>query len=66
MGKDIYCDTSIIIDAVLEKLAPGFPRMRSEKAYEAFGRGLFGSALGLVGRVPDEAMVQDRKTIFRE
>ncbi|KAF2815955.1 uncharacterized protein BDZ99DRAFT_514579 [Mytilinidion resinicola] len=64
MGKDVYCDTSIIIDAVLEKLAPGFPRMRAEKAYEAFGRALFSSAMGLIGRVPDEAMLQDRKTIF--
>jgi hypothetical protein len=62
----VFCDTSIIVEAVLEKLAPNFPRMRSEKAYEAFGRALFGSALGLVGRVPDEVMRRDRETIFRE
>ncbi|OCK75600.1 hypothetical protein K432DRAFT_429307 [Lepidopterella palustris CBS 459.81] len=64
MGKDVYCDTTAIIEGVLGRLASGFPRTRAEKAYESFGRLLFNSSLGLVGKAPDEAIMKDRATIF--
>jgi glutathione S-transferase len=66
IGKDVYCDSSSIIDA-LQHLSDGLRRSPSDKAYEAFSLTILSS---LMRAFPIEAMrpelTKDRATIFRK
>jgi len=67
VGKDIYCDSSKIIDVVVSKLAKSgsITTSPADKAYEDWGNNAFQEALSLV---PQQALtpnfVKDRETIF--
>lgn len=64
IGKDIYCDSSCILDA-LEGLTSQPISNQADKAYEAFGNTLIAA---LTRSFPIELMaplVKDRQTIFR-
>ncbi|KAF9700844.1 hypothetical protein EKO04_001068 [Ascochyta lentis] len=63
-GKDVYCDTSLIIDELQSRYG-ALPTNPADKAYEAFGIQIFESALRVV---PTAALtpefIKDRRTIF--
>lgn len=64
IGKDVYVDSSKIIDTVLATLGK-VPQNPADKAYETFGTTLFGEILSLIPMevlTPD--FVKDRETIF--
>lgn len=66
IGKDVFCDTSLIIDALVEMEAVvDVEQSKSDKAYEAWGNRLFQNVLGLV---PEQAwtpeFMKDRETVF--
>lgn len=66
VGKDIYADSSAIIDVILDKLAKKeVPRSTADKAWETWGYQAFAAILSLV---PHEFLspdfVKDRSTIF--
>jgi len=66
IGKDVYCDSSLIIDVILDKLAKNeLPRSTADKAWESWGYETFMSVLPLIPHAvlsPD--FVKDRETIF--
>ena len=64
IGKDIYADTSLIID-VLQSLFHGLPTTPADKAYEVFGIGIFTSALNIIpiAAITPE-FIEDRESIF--
>lgn len=73
IGKDVFCDSGLIIDALVEleytegsSRDQGLALSKSDKAYEAWGRSVFNDSLPLV---PPQALspefVKDRETIFR-
>lgn len=67
VGKDVYCDSSLIVDIAVSKLAKQGSIITSpaDKAYEDWGGNAFQEMLGLV---PQQALtpefVKDRETIF--
>ncbi|KAK3669383.1 hypothetical protein LTR78_010728 [Recurvomyces mirabilis] len=67
VGKDVYADTSIIIDVIMSSLAKNGALATSpaDKAFEVMGNTIFREVLGLLD--PDvlpKEFIQDRKTIF--
>ena len=66
VGKDVYCDSGLIFDIVLDKLAKKqLPTSPADKAWEAWGLETFKAALPLIPHelvTPD--FVKDRETIF--
>ncbi|CAN9162112.1 unnamed protein product [Alternaria alternata] len=65
IGKDIYCDSSLIISTLQEKFDI-LPTSPADKAYEAFGIALFESVLKVIPSAmltPDA--IKDRITIFQ-
>lgn len=69
IGKDVYCDSSAIVDVILDRLAPEgqdrCPRSSADKAFEAYERETFQNCLALFDRnALGEVVVNDRKTIF--
>ena len=67
IGKDVICDSGLIIDVLTELDITHVARSKNDKAYEAFGNTVFQAALPLVPQAvltPD--FVKDRETIFRE
>jgi len=64
VGKDVYCDSALIIDTIVETLGK-IPSGPHDNAYHAWGENTFQEALGLV---PPQALspefVKDRETIF--
>lgn len=66
IGKDVFCDTSIIVDAVQSLFGP-LPQSPADKAYEAFGNTTFWSVLSLVPKAAlTPEFIKDRETIFRQ
>ncbi|USW55181.1 Putative glutathione S-transferase, Thioredoxin-like superfamily [Septoria linicola] len=64
IGKDIYADSSIIIDQILAEHGK-LPRNPADKAYEVFGANLFSEILSLIPmQVLTPDFVKDRSTIF--
>ena len=66
VGKDVYCDSSLIVDLIVNGLAPGkVPTSLADKAWEAYGYETFMATLSLA---PDAFLnpdfVKDRQTIF--
>ena len=67
VGKDVYCDSSLIIDVILNKLAPGkVPTSIADKAWESWGYDTFVAVLLLApdAIVDNKDFVKDRETIF--
>lgn len=66
VGKDIYCDSALIIDLINEKLGVWqVPESPADKAWEAWGQAAFFEALTLVPlEVLTDDFVKDRETIF--
>lgn len=67
VGRDVYCDSSLIIDVVLDKLAKGkVPTSPTDKAWESWGYQLFVAVLTLAPNavVDNKDFVKDRQDIF--
>ena len=66
VGKDIYCDSSLIIDLVNDKIGKWMiPVSPADKAWEAWGYEAFMEILTLIPlEVLTEDFVKDRETIF--
>ena len=47
VGKDVYCDSALIIDTIVETLGK-IPSSPDDKAYQSWGENTFQEALGLV------------------
>ncbi|KAG9185552.1 hypothetical protein G6011_06883 [Alternaria panax] len=65
MGKDVYCDSSLIVSTLQEKFNI-LPTSPADRAYEAFGNALFESVLSVIPSAmltPDA--IKDRITIFQ-
>jgi glutathione S-transferase len=64
IGKDVYCDSSLIIDTLQSK----YNRLlatAADKAYQVFGIGIFGSAINIVPTAGlSQEFIKDRETIF--
>ena len=57
IGKDVYCDSSMIFDVILKSLAKGkIPTTVADKAWEAWGYDAFLDALTLA---PHELLTDD-------
>ncbi|KAM3421745.1 hypothetical protein BST61_g2124 [Cercospora zeina] len=64
LGKDVYVDSSKIIDTVIEKLGK-VQQNPADKAYETYGINLFAEILSLIPlEVLTPEFVKDRETIF--
>lgn len=67
IGKDVYCDSSLIIDVIVSTLVKSgsIETSPADKAFEDWGSTVFQESLGLV---PQQALspefVKDRETIF--
>ncbi|KAK5137132.1 hypothetical protein LTR08_000637 [Meristemomyces frigidus] len=67
VGKDVYCDSSLIIDVAMSTLVKSgsLETSAADKAFEDWGSNTFQESLGLV---PQQALtsefVKDRETIF--
>lgn len=67
VGRDVYCDSSLIIDVVLNKLAKAsIPSSPADKAWESWGYETFVAVLTLApdAVVDNKDFVKDRETIF--
>ncbi|KAK5164352.1 uncharacterized protein LTR77_010048 [Saxophila tyrrhenica] len=66
VGKDVYCDSSLIISIVLDLSGSKLKRGgASDKAWEAWGAETFQAVVTLVpGPALSEVFVKDRKTVF--
>jgi glutathione S-transferase len=67
VGKDIYADSSRIIELIVKDLAKSgaVPTAPTDKPYEDWGNVVFGESLGLISPSRlSPAFVNDRKTIF--
>jgi glutathione S-transferase len=66
VGKDIYCDSSLIIDLVNDKIGKWMiPVSPADKAWEAWGHEAFMEILTLIPlEVLTDDFVKDRETIF--
>lgn len=67
VGRDVYCDSSLIFDVVLNKLAKTqLPSTPADKAWETYGYEAFVAVLTLMpGAILDNKdFVKDRETIF--
>ena len=69
VGRDVYCDTALIFDVVLNTLASkgaAVPTSPADKAWESWGYQTFLAVLTLApgAIVDDEKFVKDRETIF--
>ncbi|KZM20194.1 uncharacterized protein EKO05_0001098 [Ascochyta rabiei] len=63
-GKDVYCDTSLIIDELQARYG-ALPTSQADKAYEIFGVQIFNSVLNVVPTVAlTPEFIKDRVTIF--
>jgi hypothetical protein len=66
VGKDIYCDSSLIIDLVNNKIGQWqVPESPADKAWESWGYQAFHEVLSLIPlEVLTDDFVKDRETIF--
>jgi len=64
IGKDIYADSALIIDVITSQLGK-IPTSPADKAYEAWGKEVFGDCLGLLpSEVLTKDFIKDRQEIF--
>ncbi|KAF7185719.1 hypothetical protein HII31_12950 [Pseudocercospora fuligena] len=66
VGKDIYCDSKVIFDVVLSKLAKKHvPTSPADQAWEQWGFNAFADTLGLAPHsLMTPEFVKDRQTIY--
>ncbi|EMC95726.1 hypothetical protein BAUCODRAFT_123025 [Baudoinia panamericana UAMH 10762] len=68
IGKDVYCDSSLIIDTIMQHLAKAgaVPTSSADKAFQDWGNATFHAALGMIpsAALQDKAFVKDRASIF--
>lgn len=64
IGKDVYVDSSKIIDTALSTLGK-LPQSPADKAFEVYGNNLFAEALSLIPlEMLSPDFVKDRETVF--
>lgn len=69
IGKDVYCDTSCIINAIQSQFPTrALPTSPADEAYNAFGSRTFQNALFMIPNLKQvgQYFLKDREGIFRE